>query len=508
MKHPFQTVPAGSSSVLMRTHRAGEKWLNGRKMMVALAAALLLVPLAPLALAAQGLTVQTGAKYYNAGDSVNIGGTAPANAAVHVGVNTTAGSVFTVDATANATGAYATTYTLPSAAPIGMYKVTAVSGNYTANTIFMVTSVSTADMAQQLIDIAETSRVLAEETIQGIRAQNVTLPPAVNNSITHGIEAIDRARALLAEGNDVAAAEAARSAMTHFKNAMALALRTANIEESVEEHRLEALQHRVERLTTEIDRIETVIGNLAEAWENVTEVQATTDAAKAHLANATTLIDEGNYTAADTELRAANDDIQQALQLLKPICKEARRAMMEKFKLNLKARINSAQDDIGKIKDHLNNTGVSAAMARIGNANGLLQRFENRLKDGQDDDAVDDLEDASEELDNGLASVDNNGYSYGMGQLNKIRAQIQVLQEMADLLEKQGKDATAILNKIEELQATLDAGLGQMMGGNVNGANTTFRGAEQNDNGDDEHGMSGMMNKWGGSKSQGNGKRD
>lgn len=472
--------------------------------MVALAAALLLVPLAPLGLATVGLTVQIGAKYYNAGDTVKIRGTAPANASVHVGVNATAGSVFTATVTANSTGAYATSYALPAAAPIGIYRVIVKSGNNTVNAVFMVTSVSTKDMAQQLIDLAEMSRVLAEETIQSIKAQNVTLPPAVNNSITHGLEALARAKTLLAEGNNVAAAEAAQSAMNHFKNAMSLALRTTKVEEDEEEHRVESLQHQVERLTTEVERFETVLSNLNDAGQNVTAIRAKVDEAKPHLANATTLIGQGNYTEAATELKAAKDDLQQAMQLLKPMLKEVRKGLMEKFKLNLKARINSVEDDLDKIKDHLMGSSMSAAMSRIGNANGLLKRSENSTNAGDDDDAVTDLDNASEELDNGIASVDGNGYAYGMGQLNMIRAQIQVLQEMADKLTQQGKDATELLTKIQELQATLDQGLSQMQGGNVNGANDTFQGAEQKNNSDNEHGMSGMMSKWAGSKGHGN----
>ncbi|MDP2900949.1 MAG: hypothetical protein Q8O47_08270 [Candidatus Bathyarchaeota archaeon] len=479
--------------------------MDRKKLMVALAVALLLVPVAPLALAAN-LTVETGSKYYNAGETVKIKGTATANAIVHVGVNATAGSVFTANVTTNSTGAYATAYTLPIAAPIGIYTVIAKSGNSTADTIFMMSSVSTEDMAQQLIDIAEMSRVLAEETIQSIRTQNVTLPPAVNNSITHGIDAIARAKAFLAEGKNVAAAEAAQSAMKHFKNAMSLALRTANVEEDVEEHRRESLQHQVERLTREVERIEVVLGNLVEAGENVTAIQVILNGMKPHLTNATALIGQGNYTAAETEIKAAKDDLRQATQLLKPLYKEVRKGLMEKYKLNLKARIDSAEDDIGKLKDYLNEAGFSAAMARIGNANGFLKRFENRLKDGDDDDAVNDLEDASEELDDGIAEVDTDGYSYGMGQLNKIRAQIQVLQEMADLLTAQGKDATELLNKIQELQATLDQGLSQMQGGNIDDANDTFRGSEQRDHSDEEHGMSGIMSRWAGSK--GHGKND
>jgi hypothetical protein len=79
---------------------------------------------------------------------------------------------------------------------------------------------------------------------------------------------------------------------------------------------------------------------------------------------------------------------------------------------------------------------------------------------------------------------------------------------MADLLTAQGKDATELLNKIQELQATLDQGLSQMQDGNVEDANDTFRGSEQRDHSDEEHGMSGIMSRWAGSKGHGNDEDD
>ncbi len=98
--------------------------------MVVLAAALLLVPTAPLVLATAGLTVQTGPKYYNAGDAVAIGGTAPANATVHLNVTLASVVVFSENATANATGVYQKTYTLPATAATASTGSRVTSGDH------------------------------------------------------------------------------------------------------------------------------------------------------------------------------------------------------------------------------------------------------------------------------------------------------------------------------------------------------------------------------------------
>jgi hypothetical protein len=128
-------------------------------------------------------------------------------------------------------------------------------------------------------------------------------------------------------------------------------------------------------------------------------------------------------------------------------------------------------------------------MERFGAANGFIHRAETSLKEGLDDDALSDLEEANNEYNNGLSDVDNNGYSQSMKQMNTIRAQIQVLQQLEETLKSQGQDTSAVEAKIQELQALLDEGLGMMQNGNANGANDLFK----DNQGGGDHGMGGSM---------------
>ena len=162
------------------------------------------------------------------------------------------------------------------------------------------------------------------------------------------------------------------------------------------------------------------------------------------------------------------------MDLLKPILQDVRKGLMEKFKLHLRERVEAAESDMGKMKGFLSGTRMSEALNRFGRAKGLVNRAENMLKNGQDDDALEDLDDASQELGEGITAVDDNGFSQGMMRTNQIRAQIQILKEMAEQYQRKGKDASDILAKIVELQSTLDDGLGMMAKGEINSANGFF----------------------------------
>jgi hypothetical protein len=473
MKRVFQGIPAGSSSIKLHRLMAGEKSMN-KKLMVIFAAAMLLVPTAPLILASATLTVQTGVKYYTPGNTVTINGVAPANVTVHLNVTYASGSVFSADAMANATtGAYASSYVLPATAFIGIYTVTATSGALTDDTVFMVTSVSTSQMAQQLINAAGQSQVLAQETIQAIIAKGYTVPPAVNATMTLGESALADAASLYSQGNYVAASEAAQRAMAQFKNAMTLAIRSGKIETPEDENATIRLQ--VERLQKESERISEVLTALSAAGSNVTAIEAKVTAANVSLASASSLVQAGNYTEAATAIKAARDDLKDAMQMLKTLYMQVRKELMLQYKNHLRERLNSTKGDINKLKDYLIAGNMTAAFKNFGSVESYIKRCEDRMNATDDEDALNDLEAANREFGNGIRALDSNGYSQGVGSTNNIRAQIQVLQQLEAKLKKSGQDTSAIEAQIAELQSTLNEGMGMMQNGNANGANKIFQ---------------------------------
>ena len=162
------------------------------------------------------------------------------------------------------------------------------------------------------------------------------------------------------------------------------------------------------------------------------------------------------------------------MDLLKPILRDVRKGLLEKFKLHLRERVEAAENDMGKMKGFLSGTRMSEALNLFAEQRVLsiaqriclrMVRMMTRSKD---------LDDASQELGEGITAVDGNGFSQGMMRTNQIRAQIQILKEMAEQYQRKGKDASDILAKIVELESTLADGLGMMSQGEINGANGFF----------------------------------
>ncbi len=110
---------------------------------------------------------------------------------------------------ADSTGVYESTYTLPSDAALGVYKVAATSGDLSSEAFFTVTTSSIGEIARQLIESAEGSQALAGGTMREIIALGYIVPAAANSEMAQGQEAVADAKSLHAQGLYGASAEAA-----------------------------------------------------------------------------------------------------------------------------------------------------------------------------------------------------------------------------------------------------------------------------------------------------------
>lgn len=444
-----------------------------RNLMVFLAVALLLVPVAPLALGDATITVETGLDYYNPGDSVAVTGVAPANATVHLSIRYSNSSVFAADVAANATtGAFSATYTLHANASLGVYTVTASTATLEAETVFTVTT-TTAAMAQQLMSAASNAKTFAQETIQEVIAGGYALPESVNASMSLGTAKLAEAAAHYAVGNYPAAAEAARSAMEQFKSAIIQAIRAGDVDEP-EDDLNATLRFQIERLQKEALRISEVLTRLSEGGNNVTAIEAKVATANASLTSAAALVNAGNLVNATTALKAAREDLRDAMSLLKGLYMQVRRSLMLEYKNTLRECLNATRGDLGKLKDYIASANLTAAFRNFGSVESYIKRCEERLDADDDDGAIDDLEEASRQFGNGLGALDSDGFASGMRNTNSIRAHIQALEQQEASLLRRGKDTSAIEGQIAGLQSLLDEGMSMMQNGNAYGANKVF----------------------------------
>lgn len=476
MEQVFQKRPPCSSSKHWAMRITGVKRMRV-SLLVAFVASLLMLPVAQVAYG-EALTVQTGEDYYSVGSVVPVKGTAAADAAVDIIIRVNSIQIFEDEVKANSTGGYELNYTLPSNATLGIYTINVISGTSFSEASFTVTTSSIGEIARQLIESAKGSQALAGGTLRDIIALGYNVSPTVNSEMTQGQDAITEANSLSAKGIYAESAEAAQGAMNHFRNALVLALGETEGYEYTPSQR-ETLTYRLEMLVDKLSQASALVSNLSQDDLNLPTLTSLLESAESSLTLASSKIGEGSYDEAAQALAASQKDIQDAMQIIKSNLNQYRRGLVTQFAGRLRERINSSRTDLDQLSNQIQVSYMYTATQRLGEANGLNTRAENRLQEGLDEDAISGLNEASSRFHLGLSELGNDDLSQGLIQLDLIRCQIQAEEGVAVRLRLRGQDASALASQIQDLQGLVVEGLRRMRMGDYSGAIGLFGGAAQ-----------------------------
>lgn len=292
------------------------------KIIVAVVSALMLLAIAPTALAfnkagvaAEGFTISTGSNYYKPGETVSLTGNAGVNATVSVSVENVQGIVYNGSATPNAGGTYSLSFALAADAYQGEYEARATDGTNEAEAVFVVSTISLQDLAQGGLALVEDAKARCEDFFDRIEAANSTVSVSATQHYDKGVAKLDEAQTLLSEGKPWEALKAEYSAMAEFKKAMRIDSDDEEEAEGVEDDFVEEAAE-INRM---VQKLNSTLVDLEASGENVTAIRATLASAKAHIDNATSLFDSGSIDGAKTELESAEDALSQAYAEIREI---------------------------------------------------------------------------------------------------------------------------------------------------------------------------------------------
>ncbi len=292
------------------------------KIVVAVVSAMMLLAIAPTALAlnktsvaAGGFTVVTGSNYYRPGETVSLTGTARVNATVSVSVENVQGVVYTGSATPNADGTYSLSFALAADAYQGEYEARATDGTNEAETVFVVSTISLQDLAQGELALVEDAKARCEAFFDRIEAANTTVSVSATRHYDKGVAMLGEAQTLLSEGKPWEALKAEYSAMAEFKKAMRIDSDDEQEVDDVEDDFVEEVGD-VNRM---VQKLNATLVDLEASGENVTAIRATLASAKARIDNATSLFDAGRIDDAKNELESAENALSQAYAEIREI---------------------------------------------------------------------------------------------------------------------------------------------------------------------------------------------
>ena len=450
----------------------------GKKIVAVFAVMLLLLPGIPLVLAEDALKVETDAKYYKLGESVEITGEASSGALVHVVVTRTSIELFKVDVSATLKGEFIATYELPTDAEIGVYTVDASTETSQAQTSFIVMKVDFEEMAIKMIELAEevqdeANEMLTELSLARAMEGGVDILPSAIENYEHGVDALEKAKSLLEEGKYTVAMEMAHSALVHFGNAIHMAAKSAEkADEDGETRETVQLGQQIDRAYRLVEKLYATISRLEEEGKDTSAIEALLAKAKPLLDKASAAFDDGILDEAKAALESAEDAIEGAMDLLRKMAAEVKLECMERFRERLQARLDSTEKAIEKLGEHIAEMNRNAVMAQIRNIHGQLDRIREMIREGMSNEAFKGLEDASKEFDEGLDELDGHAYGQTIREMNRLQATIQAMQRSLPKWGKWGFNAAELENRINLNLGRVDEileNLGQNMVQNAKG---------------------------------------
>jgi len=413
MKHPFQSVPTGSSNITPPHHRA-VKNMKMNKLAALFIIAIIVSPNLTI-VRGQTLTLAPFDAEYEPGNDVSISGTATAAANLTLIVVFNSTTLYEANFTAEMDGNYSVTFVLDNDAELGVYNVTVTSGPESDFVLFTVEAIESIN--ETIPEPEESGNVTASESL----GDGEGLGDAISRARTY----LDRLRGMIEalrteyEGNqevldrlsdveaqvDIAedyldSAESAvedshKDAARYYAAARNLMGRIKGLLNSVfKAHKTE----RIEKFSAEVERriggLESKIDQLNDRLANGQEVLSAMNSTKLKLNHVMKSLKAGNMSTAMEYLNAIVDEIdgnldnlngtETAVQFKNMYKLEARIQVLEKQALKMQRKglnatdvldsISLAQSQLGQVTSNIergnkNKEGISGVgMGNIGGA--------------------------------------------------------------------------------------------------------------------------------------------
>lgn len=309
--------------------------------------------------------------------------------------------------------------------------------------------------AERLVEHVEDVMERLEEALERLGEE---VPEAAEDSYDMGVNDLEAAFALLEDGNYTGASSKAREAFRHFSKAFkAIRELMAEEESSGEEEDAEemlGLKVAIERAYVYLDRVNETLRRLSEEMEEVSEVEELLERARMHLDYARGNFPSGDYDVSVSEFTEARRLLGSANALLHRLILEYKRAKAAQYMEHVRAQIWNLNGTLQRLQEQLEKGRLARVWAVLNATSSHLQRLQERLRHygaGEDvGDALDELEDAVEEMGESLDDLNEEDIGEQLRSINRVQAWIQAMNVTWNRLSRRGEDASEIQERIRE----------------------------------------------------------
>ena len=136
---------------------------------------------------------------------------------------------------------------------------------------------------------------------------------------------------------------------------------------------------------------------------------------------------------------------------------EVRSQLIQKFQEQFRERLVSMYQNVDEIIGELSPGDAEKARSALQNAEQKLLRIQERLERGEYDEALDELDETSEDMENELGSLEDNCIAQMLRTMNHLEAKFQKMLEVKRRMDAAGEDTGDIDDLINELRGNINS---------------------------------------------------
>lgn len=211
----------------------------------------------------------------------------------------------------------------------------------------------------------------------------------------------------------------------------------------------------IERARLYLSKVRTLAENLATEYPGndeihgyLNEINESSRAVKYYLDQASDYLDEGDINSTARNLAAARNILGRVKGLLNSMVKAHKVTRVKRFTEQVRHRIKGIVDKVERLRGRFSEGRANKAKASMGFILGNMPQIGDNPSDGDVNDAIDNLEDTIEEINEALGTLDGDTSTI-LEAMDRIEAKIWVLKASAERLKRKGVE----MPEIEELQS-------------------------------------------------------
>jgi archaellum component FlaC len=329
----------------------------------------------------------------------------------------------------------------------------------------------------QLLDILAKANSTVVSTFAVLEARGAKVPTGATESYNKGLIAAAEAAQLKDATKYTEAKEKILEAMKYMKKAMVDASSDLNKVETSEENETSMVAG-IEDATKRLNITARKLYDLAEMANapgiNASNLNKKIASVSESLLKIKGHISAGNLSQVTSEINVSKRAIGDAMSELNKIIEVEKKNQTEHFVNMTEKRLLKISDLVTKLIDKQNippglkNATMNRIENSLQNSQKKIEALRILLKEGDVNQAIARLHEVLANLENMTSEADAQkpGTSKLLGEINRLEATVDMLENQARLLSKKGVDTSAVLAKLQEARNLISQAVESLKGGN------------------------------------------